>query len=131
MFALTRLRLPIAVLIAVVFAALLALVAFSSTAEANHSWRKFHWARTSNPFTLKLGDNVSSAWDTYLNDAINDWNGSTVLDTQKVAGGADSSDCEPTLGRVEVCNGAYGSNGWLGVAGVWTSRNHITQAYTK
>jgi hypothetical protein len=25
----------------------------------------YHWARTSNPFTLKLGDNVSSAWDSY------------------------------------------------------------------
>ena len=36
--ALTRLRLPITILIAVVFAALLALAAWSSTAEANHSW---------------------------------------------------------------------------------------------
>ena len=66
MFAMTRLRLPVALIIISALAALLALVAFSSAAQAHHSWHKYHWARTSNPFTLKLGDNVSSAWDTYL-----------------------------------------------------------------
>ena len=66
MFAMTRLRLPVALIITSALAALLALVAFSPAAQAHHSWHKYHWARTSNPFTLKLGDNVSSAWDTYL-----------------------------------------------------------------
>src|SRR6266567_7362536 len=32
-----------------------------------------HWARTANPFTIKLGDNVSSAWDSYLAVASSDW----------------------------------------------------------
>ena len=38
---------------------ILALVAFPSAASANHSWGGYHWARTSNPFAIKLGDNVS------------------------------------------------------------------------
>ena len=29
---------------------------------ADHSWGSYHWARTSNPFNLKLGDNVTSCW---------------------------------------------------------------------
>ena len=34
--------------------------AFAAPAAlANHSWGGYHWARTSNPFTVKLGDNVS------------------------------------------------------------------------
>ena len=29
----------------------------------NHSWGGYHWARTSNPFTLQVYDNVNSTWD--------------------------------------------------------------------
>jgi len=110
-----------------------ALVAFSfaAVAYANHNWRKFHWARTSNPFTVKLGNNLSNSWSTYLQDASNDWSMSSVLDTQVVAGGSNPSTCPPTAGRVEVCNANYGSTGWLGIASVWTSGGHISQGTVK
>jgi hypothetical protein len=102
----------------------------TAVTSAHHSWRKFHWARTSNPFTVKLGNNVSSAWNTSLSQASADWSLSSVLNTSVVAGGTNSS-CNPTLGRVEVCNGAYGTNGWLGIASIWTNGQHITQGTTK
>jgi len=110
-----------------------ALVAFSfaAVAYANHNWRKFHWARTSNPFTVKLGNNLSSGWSSYLTDASNDWSMSSVLDTQVVARQSSPSTCPPTLGRVEVCNANYGSTGWLGIASVWTSGGHISQGTVK
>lgn len=98
---------------------------------ANHSWGGYHWARTSNPFTVKLGDNVSSAWDAHLPTASSDWNVSAVLDTTIVAGGTRPKNCRPTSGRVEVCNANYGNNGWLGIAQIWTSGEHITQGITK
>jgi hypothetical protein len=66
LFAMTRLRVLGAIVIGSALAVLLALVAFSPAAQANHSWGKYHWARTSNPFTLQLADNVSSTWDGYL-----------------------------------------------------------------
>lgn len=97
---------------------------------ANHSWGGYHWARTVNPFTLKLGDNLSSNWKPYLNTASNDWSQSDILDTATVSGQA-RSNCKATLGRVEVCNNTYGKNGWLGVAQIWTNGLHITQAVTK
>ncbi len=125
MFAITRLRILAIIIVVAAFAI------FSSTASANHSWGNYHWARTSNPFTLQLGDNVSSAWDSYLNTASSDWSKSSVLDTQIVAGGANPKNCRPTSGRVEVCNARYGSNGWLGLAQIWVSGSHITQGATK
>jgi hypothetical protein len=99
----------------------------------NHSWGGYHWARTSNPFTLKVGDNVGTAWDSYLNTAISDWTQSTVLDMVKVTGGAGNpKTCKATAGRVEVCNATYGNNGWLGIAGISiTGGTHITQGYVK
>jgi hypothetical protein len=101
-------------------------------ASANHSWNGYHWARTSNPFTLKLGDNVSSQWDPILATTASDWSQSTVLDTVIGTGGVTRPrNCKPTLGRVEVCNTTYGSNGWLGVATVWISGGHITQGTVK
>jgi len=112
--------------------ALVALAAVPTISLANHSWGGYHWARTSNPFTLKVGDNVGTAWDSYLNTAISDWSKSTILDLTKVTGGTTPRTCKATAGRVEVCNSTYGNNGWLGIAGISiTGGTHITQAYVK
>lgn len=108
------------------------LVIMPLTVSADHSWGGYHWARTSNPFTLKVGDNVNSAWDAYLDEAISDWSASSVLNLTKVAGGAKPRNCRPTSGRIEVCNATYGNTGWLGIAQIWiTGSEHITQATTK
>lgn len=104
---------------------------FTSAAYASHSWGGYHWARTANPFTLKLGDDVSVAWDAFLGQASVDWSKSDVLDTSVVAGGTNPKNCRPVSGRVEICNGKYGSNGWLGLASIWASGNHITQGTVK
>jgi hypothetical protein len=111
--------------------ALVAAFSFTATSDANHSWGKYHWARTTQSFTLKTGDNVGSSWDSYLNEAISDWSVSNMLDLQKVAGGTTGASCQPTAGRIEVCNAAYGTTGWLGIAQIWATRSHITQALAK
>ena len=99
--------------------------------SANHSWADYHWARTSNPFTVKLGDNVTSDWDSYLTVAASDWTVSSVLDTTVVAGSSVKRLCSATNGTVQVCNSKYGNNGWLGVAQIWVSGSHITKATVK
>lgn len=106
--------------------------AFQTVILANHSWGGYHWARTSNPFTVKLGDNLSSVWDSYLTVASGDWSQSDVLDTMIVAGQVSNlRRCRPTSGQVEVCNSTYGNTGWLGVAQIWVSGLHITQGTVK
>ena len=114
------------------FLTLFVFAALATVTSADHSWGGYHWARTSNPFSIKTGDNVSAAWDPYLDEAISDWNVSTVLDLLEVAGGTNPKNCRPTAGRIEVCNSKYGNNGWLGIAQIWiTGGEHITQAITK
>jgi hypothetical protein len=105
----------------------------ASSALASHSWGGYHWARTSNPFTIKLGDNVSGAWDSMLQTASSDWSRSNVMDTAIVAGSTRPKNCRPTLGRVEVCNARYGNTGWLGVAQIWlqSGTTHIVQGTVK
>lgn len=115
----------------VLLGALTASVALVGSALANHSWGSYHWPRTSTQVTLNVGNNVDSSWDQYLNEAIWDWNPSAVIELAKVAGGTTPSSCQPTAGRIEACNGAYGSTGWLGIAQIWVSGGHITQAITK
>jgi predicted Zn-dependent protease len=97
----------------------------------NHAWKNYHWARSANPFTLELGDNVTEAWDSYLDTTVSDWNESDVLDTTKVAGGTNRKKCRPTKGRVEVCNAKYGRKGWLGITRIWVAGSHIDRATTK
>jgi len=116
---------------AIVFAAILGLMLGTSAASANHSWGGYHWARTSNPFTLKLGDNVTAAWDSTLITTSSDWSQSTVLDTTIVAG-QSKGRCRATSGRVEVCNSTYGNNGWPGLASISiTGGTHIEQGTVK
>ena len=110
----------------------LASLALIGTALANHSWGGYHWSRSTNPLVLSVGDNVDSRWDAYLDGAIADWSASEVLNLNKTPGGTNPASCGPTAGRIEVCNGSYGSTGWLGIAQIWlTSGSHITQATTK
>ena len=117
------------------FVALFGLAAFcvgatASSALANHSWGTYHWARTANPFTIKVGDNMTTAdWKSRLSRASSDWNKSSVARNTIVAGASTAKGrrCRATAGRDEVCNGAYGNNGWLGLASIWVSGGHIAQ----
>lgn len=122
----------VAVIIVAIFVAPVGANNSSTTPETSdsHAWGNYHWARTSNPFHVKLGDNVTSAWDSYLVDANADWNASSVLNTSIVAGQSNKR-CRPTAGRGEVCNGSYGQNGWLGLAQIWLSGGHISQGTAK
>ena len=107
-------------------------VAFPALTLANHSWGGYHWARTSNPFTVKLGDNLTAAWDPYLATTSADWSASSVLDTVIVAGSnTNPKTCKAKAGRVEVCNSKYGFNGWLGIASISISGSHITAGTVK
>lgn len=104
---------------------------FVSVASAYHSWGNYHWARTANPFILELGDNVSSAWDSYLGTTAGDWSVSSVLDTIIKPGKTKPQTCKATAGRVEVCSNKYGFNGWLGIAQIWVNGDHVVQGITK
>ena len=99
---------------------------------AVHSWSTYHWKRTTTQISPPIGDNVNSAWDSYLTTAVNDWNASTRIQSTKVAGTTTPSTCAPRAGRIEVCNYNYGNTGWLGIAQVWLSADgHISQGTTK
>lgn len=113
--------------LAVVALALVALPSF-----ADHAWSNYHWARSSNPVLVNLGDNVDSAkWGDRLAEAAADWDRSSVLTTPVVAGNTSPRNCRPTDGMIEVCSDSYGNTGWLGVAQIWVSGDHIVEAIAK
>lgn len=106
--------------------------ASAPSASASHSWGGYHWARTANPFVLQLDNNLTTAsWRAIGTASSADWSTSRVMDTPLSAPKSDNKRCKASSGRVEVCNGRYGSNGWLGLAQVWTSGGHIVQGTAK
>ena len=121
------------------------LVGTAGPAEATHAWSTYHWATITTPVTLQLGDNMTATdWKAYLGTASTDWS-STFYDGQTdafgtlvknplrttIVPGAGKKRCGAVSGRVEVCNGTYGQNGWLGLAQIWLSNGHIVQGTTK
>ncbi|HET7700341.1 MAG TPA: hypothetical protein VFM06_05680 [Candidatus Limnocylindria bacterium] len=118
-------------LLATGVATLAILLATTTVVTATHSWSTYHWARGANPLALSLGDNLTPDWDGYLVTASADWSLSTVLETTIVAGSTTGRKCKPSAGNVQVCNAAYGRNGWLGLAQIWISGGHITQGVAK
>ena len=110
------------------------LMAVPLSAQASNSWGSYHWARTSNPVTIRVIDSMTTDWDDNLGAAIADWNASAVLNVTAEPG--DSSfktrkRCVAVSGKVHACNATYGNNGWLGLAQIWASGSHITQATAK
>lgn len=111
------------------------LCAAALTAQANHSWNNYHWARTAQNFPLQVVDSVTPEWDGELGQTLTDWSKSTALDLA-VTGVDDSSRtrrrCNAVSGQIRVCNSAYGNNGWLGLASInLDSSGHIIQGTAK
>ena len=110
---------------------LTAVAIFASVVSASHSWGGYHWARTSNPFTIKVGNNLNSNWQTQFNTSMADWSSSSVLNLTAIAGTA-GRQCKMVAGTIQVCNRTYGNNGWLGLASInITGGTHITQGSAK
>ena len=112
------------------------LFAVSTVVQASHAWGNYHWARTANPFTLKLGDNMTSSWKPLLSQASSDWNspqlvGKTSPVITAIVAGSSNKQCRMVAGTTQVCNGSYGRNGWLGLASINISGDHITQGSAK
>jgi hypothetical protein len=99
----------------------------AAPAQANHAWKTYHWARTSNPFTLEFGDNMSDFWRPYLYNVATDWSRSEALDAAVGVGHTVPIKCEASPGHIEICDEFYGETDWLGIAHIWTKAMHITQ----
>lgn len=101
--------------------------------SADHAWRNYHWDGSGTSVSLSLGDNFSTtAWNTSYANAVVDWDMSTVLSLTKFGGGRTTpSQCTADNGNIEVCAAKYGTNGWLGLAQIWTRGPHIRKAIAK
>ncbi len=100
-------------------------------ASANHSWGGYHWAGDGSELPIKVNTRITSQWDSSVGGSISDWSSSNELDlsTNKVT--VDPKRCNPIAGQILVCNYTYGRRGWLGIASIWLSNGHISQATTK
>ena len=111
----------------------LAFAAVSTVALATHSWNGYHWARSTPQFTLKLGNNLTTAdWRAHLAQTSSDWNSGNSAVLTAIVRGSTSKRCSMVAGTTQVCNGTYGNNGWLGLASInVTGGVHITQGSAK
>jgi hypothetical protein len=111
------------------------LLSVTAFAYRDHSWGNYHWARTANPFTLKVVNSNTSDWDSYFHTSNSAWSQSNVLDLAWEQGSETSNQrkrCAMISGKIRSCNAAYGNNGWLGLATInITGGTHITQGSSK
>lgn len=110
-----------------------AAVAVTTVAHATHSWGGYHWARTTPQFTLKLGNNMTTAdWRAHLAQTSSDWNSGNSAVLTAIVAVTSNKRCSMVAGTTQVCNGTYGNNGWLGLASInITGGTHITQGSAK
>jgi len=105
-------------------------VLICSSAMADHQWGSYKWDRA--PLAIEIIDNTTAHWPNHLGAAIYDWDFGTVSGAGWTDGNSDAVNisssngsntaCSPVSGNVQVCNDAYGDNGWLGIAQIWLSR---------
>ncbi len=112
-----------------------AIAALAGVAYATHSWNTYHWARTANPFTLRVIDSVTATWQNEYNMSMSEWGASSVLNL--VTASADDSSrtrrqCRMAVGQIRVCHSTYGQNGWLGLATIGIdNQGHIDRGTAK
>ena len=111
--------------------AAVSLAALSVPASANHSWGGYHWAGNGSNLAIKVNTAITSQWTTSVGDSISDWNSSNELTLTAQTVLASAKRCSPIAGQILVCNAAYGQRGWLGIASIWLTNGHISQATTK
>lgn len=106
----------------------ISVVTFAAPAAAviTPSWNGYRWARTGT-LGIKTVNRTSSAWTGYFNTALAGWSAASQIDLIGSRGTYDSA-CRAAYATIQVCNGSYGANGWLGYANVWTSGGFIVQA---
>lgn len=113
----------------------LVLLALANPVHAEHAWGTYHWARTTSYFVLPVVDSTTPDWDDALNESLSRWSASSAL--AATVGSADDANnirkrCPMVAGRMRVCNAAYGSNGWLGLATIGIDSNgHIDRGTAK
>lgn len=106
----------------------------SFAASASHSWGNYHWGRTSQDFPLQVVDSTTPDWDGELGQTVTDWSKSSAFNLSITARDDSSRTrrrCPAVSGKIRVCNDAYGNNGWLGLASINISGDHITQGTAK
>lgn len=108
----------------------------AAPAAADHQWGTYHWSNNGTGVSLNLKHAFRDPkWEPYYHEAIADWSDSssssplTLTDTGP--SGTNPKKCNPISGEVLVCSDSYGFRGWLGVAQIWLSGDHITQGITK
>lgn len=104
------------------------------SAQANHAWGTYHWAKSADKVPITVVDSMTSDWDPNLIEAIGAWNRSSVLAISREGGDTSNKTrnrCPTVSGKVRACNAAYGNNGWLGLAQIWISGGHIVQGVAK
>ena len=100
-------------------------------------WGSYHWAGSA-PLSLDVYDNVATQYESSLELAVGpppkgvgSWEYTGVLDMTLHTGGTNTS-CSPVSGHIEVCSGAYGATGWLGLTQIWTiNGSEIVEATSK
>jgi len=105
-----------------------------AAAYAGHSWGNYHFAFDGTAANVTVLNSTTSSWDGYVAQAISDWDASSVINMTD-QNDSDSTRtrrrCRGPNGQVRICNYAYGQNGWLGLASLWASGDHITSGTTK
>lgn len=102
---------------------------------ASHGWGKYHWKRTSSAIKyIPFRRYVSSIWVTRYNTAIADWRKSamTKIRPKTTFIGPANKSCPMATGQGSVCDGLYGSTGWLGLATIYIAPgNHISRGMAR
>ncbi|WP_426166718.1 PEPxxWA-CTERM sorting domain-containing protein [Sandarakinorhabdus sp. DWP1-3-1] len=108
------------------------IVAVPASAVTTPSWNGYKWARIGQ-LSVRVGDNVSSVWDPYLDKAMAQWSTAKNIDFVSAKGlrQATPLSCNPVYGGIQACSANYGATGWLGYTNVWLSRGFIVQATVK
>ena len=97
----------------------------------NNSTDEFsQWRNKGKGLTLEIRNSLSSDWDPFFIQAVNDWNEAPALSLTTENIDIDP-ECTSVQGIMKVCNDYYGKTGWTGLNEVYFSGSYIAASVAK
>ena len=117
-------------------AAAVALAAGPASGGTLHQWGDYHWSNADGEVQLTLRHKFRDPkWVSYHRASIGLWKNPSQSPLDLTDGGessaTNSKKCDPIAGEIIVCSDLYGNRGWLGIASITASGNHIATATVK
>jgi hypothetical protein len=105
--------------------------AANASSKSTDTYVESNWFRTTDELPIQINHTVTEEWLPAVEAASVEWNKSDRINSPLLFGFSNVDKCSGISGTIQICSAPYGTNGWLGIARIVISGDHIAYGVAK